>query len=134
MNPTEIVAAGDAAIMHPSWSPDGSRIAYTVVSDPSVGVDGMPVESDIWTIGYDGTGRMALTSGGYRNLRPNWGSDDRVYFMSNRGGLDVIWAVSGGSHSAFGEAMAYDETSDTSDENITNQASSTAVAGVNEQD
>ncbi len=134
VNPTEIVAAGDAAIMHPSWSPDGSRIAYTVVSDPSVAVDGMPVESDIWTIGYDGTGRMALTSGGYRNLRPNWGSDDRVYFMSNRGGLDVIWAVSGGSHSAFGEAMAYEETSDTPVENVTNQASSTAVAGVNDQD
>ena len=134
VNPTEIVAAGDAAIMHPSWSPDGRRIAYTVVSDPSVAVDGMPVESDIWTIGTDGTGRMALTSGGYRNLRPNWGGDDRVYFMSNRGGLDVIWAVSGGSESAFGEAVASDEKSDLPYEDFSSATPATAVAGVEDQD
>ena len=94
VNPTEIVAAGDAAIMHPTWSPDGSRIAYTTVSDPSVSADGMPVECDIWSIAADGTGRIALTGGGFRNLRPCWGPDDRVYFVSNRGGHDVIWAVS----------------------------------------
>ncbi len=94
VNPTEIVAAGDAAIMHPTWSPDGSRIAYTTVSDPSVSADGMPVECDIWSIAADGTGRVALTAGGFRNLRPCWGADERVYFVSNRGGHDVIWAVS----------------------------------------
>lgn len=95
VNPTEIVAAGDTAIMHPTWSPDGSRIAYTTVSDPTVSADGMPVESDIWSIAADGSGRIALTSGGFRNLRPNWGPDGRVYFVSNRAGHDVIWAVSG---------------------------------------
>jgi TolB protein len=100
-NPTEIVAAGDAAIMHPAWSPDGSRIAFTSVDRPEVAEDGMPVESDIWVINADGTGRMALTSGGFRNMRPTWASDGRVYFTSNRGGLDVIWAVACGS-SMFG--------------------------------
>jgi hypothetical protein len=66
-----------------------------------VAEDGMPVESDIWVINADGTGRMALTSGGFRNMRPTWASDGRVYFTSNRGGLDVIWAVACGS-SMFG--------------------------------
>lgn len=98
VNPTEIVAAGDAAIMHPTWSPDGSRIAYTTVADPAVSADGMPVECDIWSIAADGSGRIALTSGGFRNLRPNWGPDGRVYFVSNRAGHDVIWAVSGSTH------------------------------------
>ena len=97
VNPTEIVAAGDAAIMHPTWSADGSRIAFTSVSNPEVTEDGMPVESDIWVINADGTGRMALTSGGFRNMRPTWAADGRIYFTSNRGGLDVIWAVAGGS-------------------------------------
>jgi TolB protein len=97
VNPTEIVAAGDAAIMHPTWSTDGSRIAFTSVNNPEVTEDGMPVESDIWVINADGTGRMALTSGGFRNMRPTWAADGRVYFTSNRGGLDVIWAVAGGS-------------------------------------
>ena len=106
MNPTEIVAAGDVAVMHPTWSPDGSRIAYTVVAEPSVSKDGMPVECDIWTINADGTDRIALTAGGYRNLRPNWGADDRVYFMSNRGGLDVIWSISSGEGPASSALMA----------------------------
>ena len=106
INPTEIVAAGDAAIMHPTWSPDGSRIAYTTVADPSVSADGMPVECDIWSIAADGSGRIALTSGGFRNLRPNWGPDGRVYFVSNRGGHDVIWAVSGSTHRSMPAAVA----------------------------
>ena len=94
MNPTEIVAAGDEAVMHPTWSPTGARIAYSVVSEPSVADDGMPVECDIWVIDADGTDRVALTSGGHRHLRPTWGGDDRVSFMSDRGGIEVIWAVS----------------------------------------
>lgn len=115
VNPTEIVAAGDAAIMHPTWSPDGSRIAYTTVSDPTVSPDGMPVESDIWSIAADGTGRIALTSGGFRNLRPCWGGDGRVYFVSNRAGHDVIWAVSTGE-SAFGGPAAVAGAGDHGDE------------------
>ena len=127
LNPTEIIAAGDVAIMHPSWSPDGSRIAYTVVAEPTVAEDGMPVECDIWTIDADGTGRVALTAGGYRNLRPCWGSDDRVYFMSNRGGLDVIWAVSGGTGTTPTEAMA---EADQYDEIDAGSTAESTVAGV----
>lgn len=119
INPTEIVAAGDAAVMHPTWSPDGSRIAYTVVAKPEDVVEGMPLEGDIWTVDARGVGRVALTSGGYRNLRPDWGSDGRVYFMSNRGGRDVIWAVSSG------EAMA-----GIGDESDSGVASTATIAGV----
>jgi hypothetical protein len=46
-------------------------------------------------------GRTALTSGGFRNMRPTWAADGRVYFTSNRGGLDVIWAVSGNAPGVF---------------------------------
>lgn len=128
MNPTEIVAAGDVAVMHPTWSPDGSSIAYTVVAEPSVAEDGMPVECDIWTIDADGTDRIALTAGGYRNLRPNWGADDRIYFMSNRGGLDVIWAISSGDQPASFEAMA--EASEEYEDQDLQTTSGSTVAGV----
>lgn len=130
VNPTEIVAAGDAAIMHPTWSPDGKRIAYTVVNDPSVAVDGMPVESDIWTIGHDGTGRIALTAGGYRNMRPEWGRDGRVFFMSNRGGQEVIWAASGGFPEMAGEAVA--EATEESYDDMSAAESAPAMAGVSD--
>lgn len=108
VNPTEVVAAGDAAIMHPTWSPDGTRIAFTSVDRPEVSEDGMPVESDIWVIDADGMGRTALTSGGFRNMRPTWATDGRVYFTSNRGGLDVIWAVSGDAPGGFNAPGSFD--------------------------
>ena len=100
-HPTEVVAAAGAATMHPTWSPTGDRIAYTTVAQPSFTVDGMPVWSDICTIGLDGTGKTTLTAGGFRNLRPTWSSDDRIFFMSNRSGQNVIWAVSSEDRSAI---------------------------------
>ncbi len=132
VNPTEIVAAGDAAIMHPTWSPGGKRIAYTVVHDPSVAVDGMPVESDIWTIGHDGTGRIALTTGGYRNMRPEWSRDGRVFFMSNRGGQDVIWAASGGIPVVGGARFA--EAEEETDDHGSSSDSPSTIAGVSDTD
>lgn len=93
VNPTEIVAAGEAATMHPAWSKDGMMIAYTHVNSPHQNAAGMPETAEIWCVGIDGTGHTALTSGGFRNMRPTWGDDGRVYFSSNRGGLDTIWSV-----------------------------------------
>jgi Tol biopolymer transport system component len=90
-----------------------------VVAKPEDVVEGMPLEGDIWTVDARGVGRVALTSGGYRNLRPDWGSDGRVYFMSNRGGRDVIWAVSSG------EAMV-----GIVDESDSGVASTATIAGV----
>ena len=34
MHPTEIVSAANAALINPSWSPDGSRIVFVAVVDP----------------------------------------------------------------------------------------------------
>lgn len=102
-NPTEILSEGASAIMHPTWSPDGSRIAFTAVLDPDVTVDDMPVSAEIWTVDLDGSTRTVLTSGGFRNLRPTWGANGRVFFTSNRAGIDNIWSVSDGML-GYGEA------------------------------
>ena len=92
-NPTELLSAGNAAIMHPSWSPDGSQVVFTTVMNPDSVTDGMPDQADIWTVNLDGTQRVALTSGGFRNMRPSWSSGGQVFFTSNRGGVDNIWSV-----------------------------------------
>ncbi len=91
--PTEIVAANNAAIINPTWSPDGSRIAFATVVDPSNEPGGRPEKADLWSIRIDGTQRIKLTSDRYSNLQPAWGGDGTIYFVSDRAGFDNIWAL-----------------------------------------
>jgi hypothetical protein len=37
---------------------------------------------------------MSLTRDQFRNMQPVWGSDGRVYFVSNRSGVENVWALS----------------------------------------
>jgi Tol biopolymer transport system component/DNA-binding winged helix-turn-helix (wHTH) protein len=65
----------------PSWSPDGSQIAF----DSS---------SQIYVIGADGGTPRQLTRSG-ENCAPSWSRDGKfVYFGSNKGGDFQIWRVS----------------------------------------
>jgi len=92
LSPTEIVSARNAAVLQPSWSPDGRKIVFTSVVNPG-GDSEWPEQSDIWIINADGTSRMGLTKGRFRNMQPTWGADGRIYFVSNRGGLENIWSI-----------------------------------------
>ncbi len=94
LNPTEIVSAQNAAIIQPSWAPDGKRIVFTTVVDPVAQAGDLPEQSDLWVINVDGTGRARLTGGHFRNMQPVWGSDDKIYFVSNRAGVENLWSVS----------------------------------------
>ncbi len=91
-NPTEIVSAKNAAVLQPNWSPDGEQIVFTTVVNPD-GNSEWPAQSDIWTVYRDGTNRVSLTNSRFRNMQPAWGVDGRVYFVSNRGGVENIWSV-----------------------------------------
>jgi len=92
INPTEVLSARNAAILQPSWSPDGQQIVFTAVADPDSDFD-WPERSDIWVISADGTSRSALTNDQYRNMQPVWAADGRIYFVSNRGGIENVWAM-----------------------------------------
>ena len=37
--------------------------------------------------------RQRLTDGNGTNLQPYWAKDNRVYFISDRGGVDAVWSV-----------------------------------------
>ena len=91
--PTEIASAANAAAVNPSWSADGKMLAFATIIDPQKQNPDHPKEADIWVIGLDGTGRVNLTNGKYTNLQPCWGPDGEVFFVSNRSGVDNIWAL-----------------------------------------
>lgn len=92
LSPTEIVSARNAAVLQPGWSPDGGKIVFTTVVNPS-GDSEWPDQSDIWIINSDGTSRVGLTNGRFRNMQPTWGADGRIYFVSNRNGIENIWSM-----------------------------------------
>jgi TolB protein len=93
MHPTEIVSAANAATINPTWSPDGSMIAFVAVVEPDSGSAAAPQQADVWIVNIDGSGRTNLTNGRFANFQPAWATDGRVYFVSNRSSVDNIWAV-----------------------------------------
>jgi len=92
--PTEVAVSPVAAIVTPSWSPDGKRLAFATVVEPAGEWSGKPRgQQDVWTIDADGTNRQRLTDGSGSNLMPFWGGDGRVYFISDRDGHECVWSV-----------------------------------------
>jgi dipeptidyl aminopeptidase/acylaminoacyl peptidase len=93
-------SAGASAILSPTWSPDGSLVAF--VSD----LDG---ESQLYTIGVDGSNLRKLTTAGATS-RPAWSPDSStIAYQVNR--IDgCVWLVGAtGDHS---RAVAGDHCTD----------------------
>ncbi|MFT3788607.1 MAG: hypothetical protein QM770_20950 [Tepidisphaeraceae bacterium] len=100
---TEVAFSTNAAIVAPTWSPDGKQLAFASVVDPTaahpgamVGSKNRGTQQDVWVVNADGTNRHRLTDGRGVNATPCWGMDQRVYFVSDRGGSESIWSVAAG--------------------------------------
>lgn len=95
-SPTEIVSSRDSALINASWSPDGQRIVYASLNfrdaDSATTPSGTPA-SDLWIVGVDGSGKVALTGGRFMNLMPAWGNGGRIFFVSDRTGVSNIWSI-----------------------------------------
>jgi len=93
--PTEIAASADAALITPSWSRDGAKIAYATVTpaaaEPGLGLN--QSAADIWVVDAQGRGRMRLTDGHTANYGPAWSPAHRVYFTSDREGHEAVWSL-----------------------------------------
>lgn len=95
-HPTEIAASSEYAMILPTWSPDGSRIAFTAAtatSQDAYGAGEPAALSDIWVVDGDGRSRIRLTDGFSANYGAVISADERVYFTSDRGGRENIWSM-----------------------------------------
>jgi TolB protein len=95
---TEVTASSNSAVVCPSWSPDGKQIAFATIAEPNNSSGAKPLgQEDIWTITCDGAARTRITDGIGLNLGPYWATDNRIYFVSDRGGTECVWSAKTGS-------------------------------------
>lgn len=96
--PTEIAARASQAMILPTWSADGRRIAFASTPqapDVSGGVLAANETGvfDIWIMQADGRGKSRLTDGHTFNSAPVFGLGDRIFFTSDRSGHDNLWSL-----------------------------------------
>lgn len=94
-SPTEIASSMESALINPSWSPTGDWIVYASITSPELlGRDPRgPVNADLWMTDLRGAGKVNLTSGQFMNLMPSWSDDGRIYFVSDRSGVNNLWSI-----------------------------------------
>lgn len=98
-NTTEVASTPAAACINPAWSPDGKWIAFATVPNPSQwarSTQSRPASADLWLVDINGNSRVSLTAGSAVNLMPTWGPENRLFFVSDRGGVDNIWSMDTG--------------------------------------
>ncbi len=93
VNLTEIASSPVAAVVNPAWSPDGRRLAFATIPNPTHKYGERPENADIWIIDIDGGARANLTNGLFVNLMPTWGQDNAIFFVSDRSGKDNLWSI-----------------------------------------
>jgi Tol biopolymer transport system component len=97
--PTEVASISNMALIAPSWSADGTQLAFSAVSSAESTAD----EEKRWTSGWgradigivdaDGRGLQRLTYGRGEGYSPYWASDDRIYFTAKFDRSETIWSV-----------------------------------------
>jgi len=91
---SEVAVSTNAAVVCPSWSPDGTRLAFTTIVQPNrPDAPTARGPQDVWLASADGSARQRLTNGDCTNLGPVWAVDNRIYFVSDRGGHENVWSV-----------------------------------------
>lgn len=95
--PSELAWGAAEACILPTWSGDGSAIAFVGAADTVRSAmdheEPALASTDIWLMAADGRGKVRLTDGFSVNHAPAFGPDGRLFFTSNRSGCDNIWSL-----------------------------------------
>ena len=80
---TTVVAQGATSDAPPTWSPDGTELAFTTTND-----------TDIAVVNADGSGRRLLIQDSTNDLAPSWSPDgSHIAFYRGSYGSDVLYTV-----------------------------------------
>ena len=95
--PTEIVTSIEHACICPAWSQDGAKLAYSTVSRKHYENVQSPVPDtsgeSIFIIDIDGRNNLRLTNEDATNFAPAWSPEGRIFYCSDRKGIDNIWSI-----------------------------------------
>lgn len=69
---------------HPSFSPDGQKIAFCSYETASW---------EVWTMNLDGSGVSQVTAAPGRKSTPTWGASGRIVYSSDSAGNDDVYIV-----------------------------------------
>ena len=100
---------------HPSWSPDGKRIAFSARRDGHFENE-LGITYEIYVIDADGGNEQRLTENRNNDWNPSWSPDGkRIAFMADRKGDVVNWDVyvidaDGGNQQNLTENRVYDSS------------------------
>ena len=83
--PAKLTSLGDGRVEMPRWSPDGSRIAFSLTRRGN---------ADIYVIDRDGGSLRRLTDAPAADRFPDWTADGKgVVFTSDRSGARRLWRI-----------------------------------------
>ena len=81
----QLTGVAGAKDHHPTWSPDGTKIAFSRTFQGAV---------HIWIVQADGSGLTQVTNGSTRDSEPDWGPGNLIAFQQGNG-VDSDIAVVG---------------------------------------
>jgi Tol biopolymer transport system component len=105
---TAVAQPADTVSLDPSWSPDGTEVAFARLSasgpfGPNGRADFSPswitrweATSRLWIVSADGSGARPLAAAGRGAVDPTWGSDGSLVFVRN----DSLWLLPAGAVAA----------------------------------
>lgn len=91
---TEVVQSELGACIAPRWSQDGRGLFYcAVAARGSRREPGAAASSQLWYVDLTSAARERLTDDQTDAYNPSAGPDNRVFFVSPRGGVENIWST-----------------------------------------